>query len=182
MSANDEQVEELEVLSSIFEDDKAYSQVSDSCIQYKIGEHGSYKSFVIEFLWPKDYPHCLPEINLNVFYNKEILPEVKQIIIESLNNQAQSMIGEAMTYSLIDFAKENQDELMANQPKATIIPTESKITNEKKKKEKKEQLTKAQKRRLGDRFGANKDRPRGWDWVDIIKHLSQTGRMEDGET
>ena len=44
------------------------------------------------------------------------------------------------------------------------------------KKEKKEQLSKQQKRKMFDRFGGNmEDRPRGWDWVDVIKHLSQTG-------
>ena len=45
-------------------------------------------------------------------------------------------------------------------------------------KEKKEQLTKAQKRRMFDKFGHAGDRPRGWDWVDIIKHLSQTAHKD----
>ena len=47
------------------------------------------------------------------------------------------------------------------------------------KKEKKEQLTKAQKRRLFDKFGNAEDRPRGWNWVDVVKHLSQTGKQAD---
>ena len=45
----------------------------------------------------------------------------------------------------------------------------------KQEKEKKENLTKNQKRRMYDKFGSTVDRPRGWDWVDIIKHLAQTG-------
>lgn len=57
-----------------------------------------------------------------------------------------------------------------------------KVTEEKtvvvevaKKKEKKEQLTKNQKRKIFDRLDASGERPRGWDWVDVIRHLSQTG-------
>ncbi len=45
--------------------------------------------------------------------------------------------------------------------------------------EKKEQLTKAQKRRMWDKGGMDsEDRPRGWNWVDVIRHLSQTGPKE----
>ena len=177
-SANDEQIEELEVLCSIFDDDAAYKQVSKTCIQYKIGEDEAMKSFLLEFVWPPEYPHSPPEINLNAFYNKKLLPEVKQHILDALNEQAQSMIGEAMTFSLIDFAKENESELLAAQPETIAKPME-KVEPVAKKKEKKEQLTKAQKRRLADRFGASDERPRGWDWVDVIKHLSQTGKIND---
>jgi len=44
------------------------------------------------------------------------------------------------------------------------------------KKERKEQMTKHQKRRLYEKMGnATGEKPRGWNWVDIVKHLSQTG-------
>ena len=38
-------------------------------------------------------------------------------------------------------------------------------------------MTKGQKRRFYDKFGNidADDKPRGWDWVDVIKHLSKTG-------
>jgi hypothetical protein len=36
----------------------------------------------------------------------------------------------------------------------------------------KNELTKAQKRRFYDKFGANAEKPRGWDWVQIISHVS----------
>ena len=42
-------------------------------------------------------------------------------------------------------------------------------------KQKKEQLTKAQKRRITERTNHKGERERGWDWVDVIRHLSQTG-------
>jgi hypothetical protein len=40
---------------------------------------------------------------------------------------------------------------------------------------KKEQMTKAQKRKAYNRIGPKGELPRGWNWVDAIKHLSQTG-------
>lgn len=45
---------------------------------------------------------------------------------------------------------------------------------------KKEQLTKAQKRRMWDKGGLeSEERPRGWNWFDVIRHLSQTGGSKD---
>ncbi len=42
-------------------------------------------------------------------------------------------------------------------------------------KEKKENLTKAQKRRITERTNFKGERERGWNWVDVVKHLCQTG-------
>ena len=38
-------------------------------------------------------------------------------------------------------------------------------------------MTKGQKRRFYDKFGNidAADKPRGWNWVDVVKHLHQTG-------
>lgn len=44
---------------------------------------------------------------------------------------------------------------------------------------KKEHLTKAQKRRQWDKSDGKGEKPRGWDWVDIVKHLSQTGSKDE---
>ena len=45
---------------------------------------------------------------------------------------------------------------------------------------KKEQLTKAQKRRAWEKGGLDQgERARGWDWIDVIRHLSQTGSKDD---
>ena len=34
-------------------------------------------------------------------------------------------------------------------------------------------MTKNQKRRHFDKYGAAEEKPRGWDWVDIVSHLSK---------
>jgi len=35
----------------------------------------------------------------------------------------------------------------------------------------KDKLTKAQKRRHFDKYGAGTEKPRGWDWVPILSHV-----------
>ena len=54
-------------------------------------------------------------------------------------------------------------------------PTETDQSANKVEKQKKEQLTKAQKRRITERTNYKGERERGWNWVDVIRHLSQTG-------
>ena len=48
-------------------------------------------------------------------------------------------------------------------------------------KPKKEQLSKQQKRKLYDRMGNmnTQELVRGWDWVDVVKHLSQRGKADE---
>ena len=41
----------------------------------------------------------------------------------------------------------------------------------------KEQLTKAQKRKMFNRLDNKGEMPRGYNWVDVVKHLSQTGQQ-----
>lgn len=47
---------------------------------------------------------------------------------------------------------------------------------------KKEQLTKAQKRKLINRQDEKGEMVRGWNWVDVVKHLCQTGRSAAEES
>ena len=54
------------------------------------------------------------------------------------------------------------------------------VHEKKEKSPKKEQLTKAQKRKMWNKGGLDtEDRPRGWNWIDVIRHLSQTGSKDD---
>lgn len=57
------------------------------------------------------------------------------------------------------------------------IPKEDSNTQSKKK-DKREILTKAQKRRQADRTNFKGERERGWNWVDVVKHLSKTGSKD----
>lgn len=187
MSANAElQQEELEVLRSIYQGDDCFKEISPNVFQYKIGEDQSPKSFLLEMSWGENYPSEPPAINLDAFYNKHIVPEVKNHVIQSVLERAQEMLDMAMTFSLFEFAKENCDELLSSQP--DILPQS--VADEKqaqvcyteattKVKEKKEHLTKAQKRKLYNIQDVKGEMPRGWNWVDIVKHLSQTGKSQE---
>ncbi|XP_070571594.1 RWD domain-containing protein 4-like [Ptychodera flava] len=182
MSCEEQQEEEREVLASIYEGDECYKQVNETTFQYKIGESGHYKSFLVEVKWTENYPESLPNINLDAFYNNHVSPDVKSHVVSQLNEQAEQFLDSAMTYTIFEWAKENAEDLMVDQ-KEQIVAQKIEETNGEsnqqtaKKKEKKEQLSKAQKRKLANRTDHKGERPRGWDWVDVVK-LSKTGNKD----
>jgi len=172
------------VLLSIYEGDENFKQVSSTVYHYKYAESDAdAKGFLVEIEWGADYPNQAPLINMDQFFNKHILPEVRAEIKAKLLEQAEENIGMPMTYTLFEWAKENASSLTASQPeKATGVaierrepsaeaPDTSGLSPIKKKEEK---LTKSQKRKMAGRV-VNGELPRGHDWVDVIKHLCQGG-------
>ena len=96
-----------------------------------------------------------------------------------------------MTYSLFEWVRENVDTLLTNQPETVTsicddLETRCSVADDKQEEEavakvkvKKEQLSKAQKRAQWKKGGLNEDdRERGWNWVDIVRHLSQTANSD----
>jgi len=183
MTCKELQQEEIEVLKSIYDGDECFKMVNECTFQYKIGENDNNRSLLLEVSWNDSYPMDKPTINMDTFYNKHILKEVKNNVIEKLLGQAEENLGFAMTYTLFEWAKENADSLMVEQPEQPLVGEitnlldDTQISNQNVAgiKEKKVQLTKAQKRKMFDRLDTKGERPRGWDWVDIVKHLSQIG-------
>ncbi|KAL4707376.1 hypothetical protein ACJJTC_008561 [Scirpophaga incertulas] len=174
----EQQVEEIEVLKSIYEGDENFKQVNEKTYQYKYAEGD--KSFILEISWGPTYPTDKPKINMEIFYNQHLLPSVKEKILSIVNTEADQWIGCAMTYTLFECLKEKITEILAEQTEEIIVSSRvEKIIIEDQvestKKEKKEHLTKAQKRRAWDKaeVGRGGEKPRGWDWVDVVKHLSQ---------
>lgn len=115
MDCSEDQGDEREALRSIYEVDGNFIEVNATTFQYKFGEDGHYKSFLLEISWPHDYPASLPIINLDAFYNKHISPEVKENIKIRIKEQCEMCLGTAMTYSIFDWAKEHEQELMEGQ-------------------------------------------------------------------
>jgi len=186
------QEEELEVLKSIYEGDEAYICVSSTKHQYKYGdtENLASRSCVLEINWQAAYPNEMPDINLDLFFNNHLLPEAKKHIVQSIKEEAENFLGMSMTYSLFEYVKENFDSLFALQPEVIELLNDKvekiKLDDDEeegqgKVKVKKEQMTKNQKRRMWDKGGDESDRSRGWDWIDVVKHLHQTGGKEDLE-
>lgn len=189
MSNSEMQDEEREVLLSIYDGDSAFKQISPNVFQYKLGEHEHIKSFLLELQWGENYPAEKPNVNMNIFYNRNLIEPIKNKVMDLISNEAKQFLGEAMTYSLIECVKEKYEDLIQDQPDSVVQEVNDAIekidiSNKdesvlKKVVPKKEHLTKAQKRRQWDRVEQGKgERPRGWDWVDIVKHLSQTGPKE----
>merc|ERR1711915_980487 len=109
---------------------------------------------------------------------------VKQEIVRRVTEEAEALLGMSMTFTLFEWIKENLGSLLELQPEKVQIVTQELEKLEVQVKEesvgvakvKKEQLTKNQKKRMWDKGGlAESDRERGWNWIDVIKHLHQTG-------
>ncbi|KAM4611549.1 RWD domain-containing protein 4 [Polymixia lowei] len=179
MTANEDQEMELEALRSIYEGDECFKEISPVSFQFRIGELEETKAFLLDIMWPETYPETAPQISLDAFFNNRIGAETKQLIISRLEEQVEANLGTAMMYTLFEWAKENQEALMENhQPVVTAVTlaSNSDMTANSpvaKKKEKKEQLTKAQKRRMTSKTDNKGELPRGWNWVDVIKHVSK---------
>ncbi|CAH0604991.1 unnamed protein product [Chrysodeixis includens] len=176
----EQQAEEIEVLKSIYEGDENFKQVDSTTYQYKYIDGD--KSFILEIKWGPTYPTEKPNFNLNIFYNQSLLPQVKEKITNIVDTEAEQWLGCAMTYTLFECLKEKVAEVLADQTEEVVVSSrveklviDDQADQVKKPQEKKEQLTKAQKRRAWDKaeIGRAGEKPRGWDWVDIVKHLSQ---------
>ncbi|XP_011340580.1 RWD domain-containing protein 4 isoform X3 [Ooceraea biroi] len=165
MSDAELQEEEREVLSSIYDGDPAFKQLTPTTFQYKYGEDNDVKSFLLEISWGATYPTEKPTINMNTFYNKHIVQESVQEHYADLVSMQPDSVGDINLHtSRIKITDE------AQQVEETI------------KKPKKEHLSKAQKRRQWNKADGKGERPRGWNWVDIVKHLSQTGPRTEQES
>ncbi|XP_072904179.1 RWD domain-containing protein 4 isoform X1 [Hemitrygon akajei] len=160
MATNEDQTMELEALRSIYEGDECFKELSPTSFQYRIGNLGDPKAFLLEISWPEMYPEMAPNVSLNAFFNNSISTSVKQNIIAKLQEQIEANLGTAMMYTLFEWAKENQEQLMENhRPVVNTMTTstdENSVTTNipvAKKKEKKEQLSKSQKKKLADKTG-----------------------------
>uniref|UniRef100_A0A669QJG9 RWD domain containing 4 n=1 Tax=Phasianus colchicus TaxID=9054 RepID=A0A669QJG9_PHACC len=176
MAANEDQEMELEALRSIYEGDGCFRELSPVSFQYRIGENGDPKAFLIEVSWPETYPQTAPVISMDAFFNNTISSAIKQSILDKLMVEVEANLGTAMTYTLFEYAKDNKESFMENQPVNTVTSVSNSISigppdvPANKKKDKKEQLSKTQKRKLADKTDHKGELPRGWNWVDVIKH------------
>ncbi|XP_055600059.1 RWD domain-containing protein 4 [Uranotaenia lowii] len=199
------QTDEREALISIYEGDSSFKQINAETYQYKYGEDDEKKSFLLEISWHENYPNELPTINMDTFYNRNISRTVKDRIIAMLKEEGDQWLGCGMTYTLFECLKDKVEDLLVDEncnadndqqiigtghpdgePGADDDENSSDAEGDERGNrtgggtgagggQKKEHLTKAQKRKQWDRVDNKGNRPRGWDWVDIVKHLSQTG-------
>ena len=149
--------------------------IENKKIQYKLGEDGTAKSFILEVTWTDEYPEVLPEISLDAFYNKHLIPSVKEQILEFAKSEAEQYLGMPMTFTIIEQVKENLENLLKDQPEqieAPVRETSEEVEVERTNKDtspKKEILTKAQKRKMWKKGGLNKEAGIGLIWSNIYR-------------
>ncbi|CAK9222285.1 unnamed protein product [Sphagnum troendelagicum] len=181
--------EELMALESIFYD--SYSKLSDNRFRIRIdpdvedeGGGGDLPPpLFLEVLLPEGYPETLPQFDVSNINNRKYPESVKSAIVEGLLQQAGQQRGESMCYNLVEWLKEQLLSFYALKPPPTPQDSDSEDLGHgdarpgsgalKKETNAKDKLTKAQKRRHFDKYGAGSEKPRGWDWVPILSHLGQ---------
>lgn len=99
--------------------------------------------------------------------------------------EGENWLGCGMTYTLFECVKEHllddlkdlweQEKLEQVTQAVKSVQIQQPQSAEAADSMKKEQLTKSQKRKMWDKADSKGNRPRGYNWVDIIRHLSQTG-------
>lgn len=144
--------------------------------------HNAAPPFFIEIALPSSYPHHIPSFDISNINNNPYPEFAKQAILRGLQEQASTLIGESMCYSILEWLKDKLPEFYSMKPAFVDEDTQESTAGQAQsdpkdsnfgKKDGKGKMTKAQKRRYFDRFGAAAEKPRGWDWVSIISHLSQ---------
>ena len=171
--------EELETLQSIYLENENFKIVNEHSFTYKFSPDGC-KDFIVQFEISPDYPEEAPTIHMDLLYNVHISNELKSVIVGALLSEATQYLGVQMVYSLLEWGIDTLEEVITSfqtesgqhvaQPHVEIASRHPK--------EKKEHLTKAAKKKLADRTDAKGEYPRGWDWVDVVKHLSKTGGQD----
>jgi len=145
-------------------------------------------ALVLVFAWPKKYPAVVPELELESEQNKRIKSNDREELLKTLNQEASTMLGEPMTLTLLEIAREKLQDIEAqavgslwSEVGQSEDSLKEKTVTKKAPKEVKEKLTKSQKRRAQKHidYTTGGERPRGWNWVDLISHLSKTGGVDD---
>ena len=137
---------------------------------------------MIQITWPKDYPESENAIvDLDSFFNSHIKAEEKKTMIQMIVDQFEDWAGMAMTFNIINHVTDNLEDFKEVIKNESVIEREEKEVIVLQKQEKEavsstKGMTKGQKRRFYDRFGNIDvdDKPRGWNWVDVIGHLNKT--------
>ncbi|KAM7532805.1 hypothetical protein Aperf_G00000129004 [Anoplocephala perfoliata] len=156
-------------------------------MSHQLGTPGTPESFVVNITWPKGYPFTPPIIDLNEFCNRNMPRSLCKSMIDELNEIASQNMGEPLTFTLIEhlrdhfetYAQQIKDAKKGTKEQAPELAMSGNAKTKNDKSQVDITLTKAQKRKQFDRLGADGNLPRGWNWVDVIKHLRQTGTQNN---
>ncbi|CAD7700668.1 unnamed protein product [Ostreobium quekettii] len=147
------------------------------------GEQPQGMSLYLELSFPDGYPAVAPVYDLSNTNNVAFSNSVRSRLLTGLTQQAEELLGEQMVYNLVEWVRDTLPNIVQEEQDSevhkTLDPEERAQPSTKPEKERKEKMTKAQKRRYYDKYGAVEEKPRGWNWVDIISHLSKRPMQAD---
>eukprot|EP01138_Halocafeteria_seosinensis_P002005 gb/GECG01002053.1/.p1 GENE.gb/GECG01002053.1/~~gb/GECG01002053.1/.p1 ORF type:complete len:226 (+),score=45.84 gb/GECG01002053.1/:1-678(+) len=155
--------------------------------------------FTVE--WHPDYPNSLPKMTITGSHDAfPIDKEIASQAVDHLRQCGEEFLGMSMTSTLVEMLRENLENWgipspMERKDKKPVVSlweeaqsrggtVEGKAASSEAPKLDQdlhsagttaEKMTKNQKRKYHDKFGANKGEYRGWNWVDVLSHLRKTG-------
>ncbi|KAI5061861.1 hypothetical protein GOP47_0022400 [Adiantum capillus-veneris] len=168
--------EEMMALESIFYD--SFTKLEGNCFRVRIDP--SPASLAQQEDEAGHTSNEIPAFDISNINNNPYTDFAKKAIVHGLQEQASSLIGESMCYTILEWLKDKLPELYSMKPVFVEEDNEGLASGHSQyghkdpnsgKKDAKGKMTKAQKRRYFDRFGATAEKPRGWDWVSIISHV-----------
>lgn len=177
--------EECFALESIFED--KFTRLHADRIRLVISPEGTEDNpagsvpLYLEFLVPPEYPEVVPQPDLANLNNAPYAPAVKEQAKAQLLAEAEAQLGECMLYNLAEWAREQIPHWLEQSIVERSMPAAAPVAESQgavKEESQFKGMSKAQKRRHFDKYGAADEKPRGWDWVDIVSHLSKGPKVE----
>ncbi|KAJ5454343.1 uncharacterized protein N7458_005299 [Penicillium daleae] len=124
----EDQIEEREVLDSIFPDE--ITDISETSYKISItldppenGPEPEQPVIYLEVSYPEDYPDIAPELNITPVPNAPKhplieLPQDEEVLTSALNNAIEENMGMAMVFSLVSALKEAAEQLMVDRVQA----------------------------------------------------------------
>mgnify|MGYP006422165875 CR=1 FL=1 len=190
----DEQVEELDILHSMFDMDGSLEEIEENVYRFRVGSHDESKAIYLRVGWSGDYPATFPLLRIDDLDFVGITPDIGKLICDKLlaEEAITQLLGTPMTYDLVMCLKEHWEDWMKPDVNYnTTAASSNKFSDSSFQKENSsasavaptvaedvEYMSKTQKRKYWNKAtnaASGGDRERGWNWVDIISHLHKTG-------
>ncbi|KAJ5564816.1 hypothetical protein N7513_001058 [Penicillium frequentans] len=122
----EDQVEEREVLDSIFPDEITVSITLDN--PEFDPEESEQPVIYLEVSYPEEYPDVAPELNIssppNARYQRLDIQEDRDQLLESLQETIEENMGMAMVFTLVSALKESAEALMLERANAVQVERE----------------------------------------------------------
>ncbi|KAJ5532589.1 hypothetical protein N7494_009141 [Penicillium frequentans] len=130
----EDQVEEREVLDSIFPDE--ITDISENAYKVSITldnpefdpEESEQPVIYLEVSYPEEYPDVAPELNIssppNARYQRLDIQEDRDQLLESLQETIEENMGMAMVFTLVSALKESAEALMLERANAVQVERE----------------------------------------------------------